>query len=203
MPSPTGYRFRRALLPALVVVALGGIALSGCTEDRSHLIPSDDAQSLIERINEIEQIAADENVEEDKCFRANDLATEVLLEIERMDELDPELKRSLLRGVSRLQRLISNPEICVDQAAGETVEEPETEIAPEGPTGETGPTGPTGPGETTGEQGNDPDEDQDSSPPRNEETETRPPATPETNPTPPATNPGTGSQPGSGGLGPG
>lgn len=196
MPFFTRYRHRRSKLAAFMALVLSGLAVAGCSEDRSHLIPDQDSQSLIASLNQIRDLAAD-----NQCFEAIDAATGARAEIEAMTELDPELKRSLLSGVFRLQRLVSDQEICTDLGTGEVEEEPVIEETPEGPTGVTGTTEPE---TTTGEQGNNPDEDDDSRPPRdeadgNETPPARPPATPET----PPTSPGGPTPPGSGGLGPG
>lgn len=194
MPFSTRLRFRRGILPALAALLLCGWVLTGCMEDRSNLISSEDSRSLIASFNEIEDLAAN-----NKCFEAMDVATEVQAEIEQMSDLDSELKRSLLAGVSQLHGMVNDQEICLDEGVEAAEEEPVVEETPEGTTGETGTTQPEA---TTGDQGNTTDDEQDSRPPRGEgngnQTQPEPPTT---NPDPPS-NPEP-TPPGSGGLGPG
>lgn len=198
MPYFTRHRARRGLLPAFAAVFMSALLLTGCVEDRSNLIPTDASQALIAGMDEVQALAA-----ENKCFEAMDENEAVRIQIEQLQEIDPELKRSLLSGVSRIRRLLADPEKCTDVGVMLPEDEPEeTEEAPVTPTGSTGPT------QTTGEQADPTDEDETSTPPQNNgngnQNPTNPPATNPPRPTTPTTptNPSTPPS-GSGGIGPG
>ena len=200
----TRQSLRRGLLPALVSCLLLGLAVSGCGEDRSNLIPKDKSESLISNLDRIQSLAAS-----GECFEAAKVALETQQEIETLGpDVDSELKRSLLDGVTELTLLVNDPEKCTESSANVT-EEPtdteETDPTTDGPTGDTGVTEvePT----TTGDQGTT-DENQTPEQPQDNGTEDpgttpapepEPPTTP-TEPTTPTTPP---TGPGSGGLGPG
>lgn len=205
----TRHRARRGLPAALIAcLALGGL-LAGCGEDRSNLIPKDTSESLIASLDRVQSLA-----DSGQCFEAAKVALEAQQEIEAMGpDVDTELKRSLLDGVTDLTLLVNDPEKCTESNTDVTEEPTETEEPPTDTGGTTGDTGTTeAEPTTTGEQGNT-DENQDSenqdegnggqtspTPPATNPTPTQPttPTTP-TNPTTPTPDPG----PGSGGLGPG
>jgi len=153
MPFPTRPTARRGSFAALLACAAIALPLSGCGEDRSNLIPKETADSLIANLDEIDSLAAS-----GECFAAADLAEETRLEIERLTDVDAELKRSLIDGVTQLTVFVADPEKC-DESETTTTEEPETEDPLEGTTGITGTTGTE---TTTGDQGTTSDEDQDS-----------------------------------------
>lgn len=202
--SPS-HRFLRRGLAALVAAFCLPLLLAGCTEDRSNLIPDETAESLISKLDRVDQLAA-----EGRCFDATEVAASAQEEVENLGpDVDPELKRSLLDGVTQLQVFVSDPEKCTESEATDT-EEPEViEEVPIDPEGTTGDTGTTDTGEsTTGEQGttdeNQTPEDRQGN--GNQNPTPTPPTTPEpadpttpANPTPPTPPEG----PGSGGLGPG
>ena len=200
MPFPARKGSRRGLLPALLACLALAPLLAGCGEDRSNLIPRDTSDSLIGHFDRIQSLAAS-----GECFEAAKVARTAQQEIEAMGtKVDPELKRSLLDGVTDLTLLVNDPDKCTE--VDTTSEEPTvTEETPteEGTTGETGTTDTNQ--DTTGEQGTT-DENQDSNQTDTNadgnQNQTTPPAA---NPTTPATptNPGGGVGPGSGGLGPG
>ena len=205
MSSSTRQKARRGVLAAVLACLVSGIILTGCAEDRSNLIPKDTADSLIEQLDRAQALA-----ESNQCFKAQDVALSAQLEIENLGpEVDPELKRALIDGVTQLQGFLGDPGKCLElENSEEPVETEEPPTEPEGATGETGTTG-TGP-TTTGDQGQN-DDDQDSEPPQGNNGNGNgngPPATPPgTNPEPPVTPPDPttppSTGPGSGGLGPG
>lgn len=209
MPFFARHRPRRGFLPALFASLALALLLAGCGEDRSNLIPEETSNSLISKINRAEALAADH-----KCFAAGDVAASAQAEIEGLGgKIDPELKRSLIDGVTSLQTMLSDQDICIDE--GTVTEEPIQTEVPETDTGTGGTTGETGTTDTqtttTGTQGTTTDENQNTDQTQNgdngQQTEPTPPVTnptsptTPTNPTTPTTPPSTG--PGSGGLGPG
>lgn len=195
---------RRGRWPALLLFAVAVPFLAGCAEDRGNLIPQDTSQSVIEKLNEVDSLAA-----EGHCFKAQEVALSAQDEIENLGgEFDRELKRSLIDGVVRLQAMLGDGEFCVD--AGEPPpDEPEViEEDPEETEGTTGATGTTDSTGNTGGQDENTDEDQNSDQPQGNENGQTPPDTPAnptrpTNPTTPTTPTNPPSGPGSGGLGPG
>lgn len=195
---------RRSSLAALASLALASPLLAGCGEDRSNLIPPETADSLVRKLDKVQKLAG-----QGDCFAAQDLAASAQAEIEGMGgEIDPELKRSLLDGVTQLQVFAGDPEKCT-QADTNPIDPTVTEEPAVDTGGTTGTTGTTDPASgTTGSQDDSSDGNNPDQPPASDnETPTTPPAT---NPTPPA-DPGTPptspttppAGPGSGGLGPG
>lgn len=202
MPFLTRQRSSRAVFPALLATIALATLISGCGEDRSNLIPSDTAESLIAKFDEVKTLAAAGN-----CFEAAPVAAEAQQEIESMSaDVDPRLKRSLLDGVTELTVMVNDPEKCIESGTTTTDEPTGTEEEKKEPEGTTGVTGTTETGETTtGDQGPATDDDQDSRQPQNNgngNQRPRPTNPPDTTPTNPP-NTGNPNGPGSGGLGPG
>lgn len=208
------YLVRPGILPALLACLALGPLLAGCGEDRSNLIPTDTSDSLISKFNRVQDLAAD-----GECFAAQDVAASAQAEIESLGgSIDPELKRSLIDGVTDLQVFAGDPEKCT-QAETTTTEQPteteETLPETDGTTGETGTTDsaqiPQDDQEATTDEKQDSNQQQESG----AQNETTPPATNPTTPSNPETptNPTTPTEPttptpdpsgpGSGGLGPG
>ncbi|MCB0861060.1 MAG: hypothetical protein KDB54_10440 [Solirubrobacterales bacterium] len=199
----------RGLLPALLACLVVAPFLVGCGEDRSNLIPKDTSESLIARFDRIQSLAA-----AGECFQAAKVARTAQQEIEAMGtDVDAELKRSLLDGVTDLTLLVNDPDKCTEADTTTTEVPVETEETPTDTEGTTGETGTTDTSQaTTGDQGTT-DENQDSNQTDNNGNgnQTTPPATNPTTPTTPTTptepttptNPSGGTGPGSGGLGPG
>lgn len=205
MQFSTRHRLRRGVLPALLACLALGPFLAGCAEDRSNLIPKETSDSLIGHLDRVQSLA-----DSGQCFAAAKAALEAQQEIEAMGpEVDAELKRSLLDGVTDLTLLVNDPDKCTESDTNVDVEPTEPEEEPTDTEGTTGETGTTDTGTTTtGEQGNQ-NEDQDSEQPQGNGNGNEPVTPPETNPTTPTppttpTNPTTPpTGPGSGGLGPG
>jgi hypothetical protein len=135
---------------AVFVLLLGSPVLVACGEDRSHLLPPDDARAMTTRIDEIQQRVADGD-----CFGALEETDLLQDQIEALPRsVDRELRRALLDGVVTLTEVQTQCELQETGGttdAEEEVVEPETEEAVTGPTGtEVGPTGPTGNGNGNG-----------------------------------------------------
>lgn len=204
MPFFTRQSRRRGHLAALLAVFVLTPLLAGCGEDRSNLIPGETADSLIATLDEVQALAAS-----GQCFEAAQVAQEAQQEIEAMGpEVDTELKRSLIDGVTELQVLVNDPDKCTESGTV-TIEEPtvieEEPAETEGTTGDTGTTGSETPTGTTTDDEETPQQPQDGG---DGQSPTTPPVTTPTEPTTPATpaeptTPTTPSGPGSGGLGPG
>lgn len=197
---------RRGLLPSFVCCLLLSLAVAGCGEDRSNLIPEGKSESLISNLDRIQSLAAS-----GECFEAAKVALETQQEIETLGpEVDRNLKRSLLDGVTELTLLVNDPDKCTESNVNVT-EEPTNTEEPDptttGPTGEIGTTGDET--TTTGDQGTT-NENQTQGQPQSSGTEnpaTAPAPAPEpaqpVTPTPPTTPTTPPAGPGSGGLGPG
>lgn len=204
MPFFTRHRWRRGRLAALLICFATLPFLAGCAEDRSNLIPQETSNSLITKLNRVDQLAA-----EGDCFGAQEVATSAQAEIEE-GNFDPELQRSLLDGVSQLVEFLGNSEKCTQVDTTPEEEEPtdleEESFDTDGTTGTTGTTDTTDTGSTTtGEQGTTPDQDQPGDENGNQPSRTPPSTNPTPPTTPPTTPPSTPTPPGpgSGGIGPG
>lgn len=173
----------------MLLISIASIAvLSGCSEDRSNLLPGNTAKEIIANLNTVEQ-----QVAESDCFGALDSTVEIRLQVEALSEdIDPVLRRNLLDGVTELQIKVQDECEPSDTApAPEPLPEPDPAPEPD-PTQTTGSTGSTGSTGTTGTTGGG-----DTSP----DPEPTPPPTPTPSPNP--GNPGSGGvTPGSGGVGP-
>jgi hypothetical protein len=176
----------KASKATLLIISLASLLLfSGCSEDRSNLLPADTAAQFDANLVLVQQLSRDGD-----CFGALNAAEEVRNEVEALGrDVDPTLRRNLLDGVTQLQ--IITQETCVEADSASTVEpvlpetpqdsgvsEPEPEPNATGSTGATGATGAT---------------DQPAPAP-----ETDPAPTPDPAPAPTPTPPDTGS----GGVGP-
>lgn len=204
MRSASPKRPGRGLLAALFTCLALTPFLLGCGEDRSNLIPPETAESLLQKLNEVDRLVA-----EGQCFEAKEVAASAQNEVEQLDaDVDPELKRSLADGVTQLQVYVGDPEKCTE---AETVIEEAPEETDQDETGTEGTTGETGTTDSETDTDQDTtteDDDREQTRPETRQPPNRPP-TPAPAPTPPPvtpTNPTTPtppSGPGSGGLGPG
>jgi len=122
----SGYRGKRLLRAAIAIgLVAGGLALAGCEGSRDNLLEGDTAASLnrdIDRINEL--------VAEGDCLEALKLAEQARLQVEGLgDEIDPDLRRVLLEGVTELAVAIQRD--CEPSSTGETTEPIEETGQPE------------------------------------------------------------------------
>ena len=111
MSSEPRQKGRRGPLAALVACLLLIPVLAGCSnEDRSNLVPKETSSSLIAMFDEVDSLAAS-----GQCFEAAKVAVKAQREIETMStDVDPDLKRSLLDGVTQLQLLVNDPDKCTE-----------------------------------------------------------------------------------------
>ncbi len=176
---------RKTILCLLASAAI--LAISGCGEERSNLLPPDTAERIDENLTEVRMLAREGN-----CFEALAAAEEVRTEVEALgSDVDDVLRRNLIDGVTELQITVQDTCVEADLDPVEPVTpEPPVEEAPapdEGASGPTGNTGDTGDAEdtgTTGGGGNQPEPQ------------------PEPEPEPPVDNGSGGVGPGTGGAGP-
>jgi hypothetical protein len=182
-------------MAAMLLVSAAVMGISGCSEDRSNLIPTDTSEQMTASLDRIQKLA-----DKGQCFDAKDASSKLLKQVEGLPQgVDADLKRSLTDGVVALTIKTGDPATCTET---ETIEpdtgtEAETEVTP------TGDTGPTTPEDTTTDE-----------PKKEKETDTgKEPEAPTPNPTPkpeptptpdPAPNPDPPANegPGSGGVSP-
>ena len=158
------------------------LAISGCSEDRSNLLPRATAERINSDLDEVRSL-----VRQGNCFDALFKAEEVRSEVEALGSgVDRVLRRNLIDGVTELQITVQDTCVEADTDPVEPVTpEPvtgDTTIPDEGTTGTTGGTGDSGPTGDTGGGGGQPG--------------------PEPEPDPPVDNGSGGVGPGTGGVGP-
>ncbi|MEX0621225.1 MAG: hypothetical protein WD181_06545 [Solirubrobacterales bacterium] len=168
----------RTLNSALLLGAIASIAIIfGCGGSRSNLVPDDAAQQIDDNLMLVDQL-----VSEGDCFGALDATEEARSEVEALgSDIDSNLKRNLLDGVTQLQ--IKVQENCEEADSPSTVEP----LVPDEPAAESGTTDSEVPKQSpTGEGG----------------AATTPEPTPAPAPTPPENGSGGVSPPSSGGVAP-
>ncbi len=199
--STSGARSRIALFSLAAVLSAG--AMTGCSEDRSNLLPGDTVKEISAKLDEVRELA-----DSGDCVAAINTAQEATRQIEGLSSsVDQGLKRSLREGATQLVLTIQalDQEGC-PTADGTTVEEEPAELPDTATTGETGETQaeepePTPESGTTGKQEKQPDDQSGNNGNQGGGQGNNPGGTqPET---PPSTNPGTGGGSGTGGVGPG
>jgi hypothetical protein len=105
-------------LAAGIAVAVGLVSCG--TRDEKGLLPGNNAQQIVDNLNQVEQDTANGD-----CEAAAAHADEVRSQIETLgNDVNAQLKQRLIDGVDRLQTLITNE--CVPTATTPTVE-PTTE----------------------------------------------------------------------------
>jgi len=146
---------RKSTFCLLATVAL--LLLSGCSEDRSNLLPTDTAERIDSSLDQVPVL-----VRQGQCFDALEAAQEVRTEVEALgSDVDEVLRRNLIDGVTELQ--ITVQDNC-DEADTDPVEPVTSEPAPEATpipeddtSGTTGGTGTTGGGDTQPEPAPEPE----------------------------------------------
>jgi hypothetical protein len=161
---------RKAALFLIVIVAI--LAVSGCGEDRSNLLPKSTATQIESDLDLVRSL-----FREGECFKALATAEGVRNEVEALGgDVDNVLRRNLLDGVTQLQINVQDDCVQVEADPTEAVvpeplpEEPANPSSgPEedaaGTTGATGDTGGTGNNGSRPEPGPEPKPIPDPKPP--------------------------------------
>ncbi|MFN8161061.1 MAG: hypothetical protein U0R52_08505 [Solirubrobacterales bacterium] len=112
----------KRLIASLLALALGAgtaLALVACGGGGSGLLPGDTADQIVANLQSVEKLNAGGD-----CAQAQSAADEVRSQVSSLGgEVDPRLKRALIRGADRLVAVTAN---CVETtvAAPDTVEPP-------------------------------------------------------------------------------
>ncbi len=105
------------LSPLLIAVALGAasaVALASCGGGNADLLPGTTAEQIESNLNQVEELAAEED-----CIGAEDAVAEVAAEVEELEGVDLKLKTALQEGTGRLSEVVS---LCEEETAGEESE---------------------------------------------------------------------------------
>ena len=111
----------------LFVVALGAacaVALVSCgSGDDANLLPGTTADEIEANLDQVEQLAAEQD-----CFGAEDAVAQVAAEVEELEGVDVKLKRALEDGTAKLSEVVGR---CEEEETEETEPSVETEVEPE------------------------------------------------------------------------
>jgi hypothetical protein len=106
------------LSPLLIAVALGAaaaVALASCGGgSNADLLPGTTAEQIESNLNQVEELAAEED-----CIGAEDAVAEVAAEVEELEGVDLKLKTALQEGTGRLSEVVS---LCEEETAEEETE---------------------------------------------------------------------------------
>jgi len=105
------------LSPLLIAVALGAasaVGLASCGGSNADLLPGTTAEQIESNLNQVEELAAEED-----CIGAEDAVAEVASEVEELEGVDLKLKTALQEGTGRLSEVVS---LCEEETAGEETE---------------------------------------------------------------------------------
>lgn len=114
-----------ALLIAVVLGAASAVALVSCgSGDDANLLPGTTAEEIEANLDQVEQLAAEQD-----CFGAEDAVAQVAAEVEALEGVDAKLKRALEDGTARLSEVVGR---CEEEPAEEETEPSvETAVEPE------------------------------------------------------------------------
>jgi hypothetical protein len=114
-----------ALLLAIVLGAASAVALVSCgSGDDANLLPGTTAEEIEANLDQVEQLAAEED-----CFGAEDAVAQVAAEVEELDGVDAKLQRALEDGTARLSEVVGR---CEEETTEEETEPSvETDVEPE------------------------------------------------------------------------
>lgn len=113
-----------ALLLALALGATTAVALVSCGGGNdANLLPGTTAEEIEANLDQVEQLAAEED-----CFGAEDAVAEVAGEVEELEGVDVKLKAALEEGTAKLSEVVGR---CEEETTEETEPAVETAVEPE------------------------------------------------------------------------
>lgn len=114
-----------ALLLAVVLGAASAVALVSCgSGDDANLLPGTTAEEIEANLDQVEQLAAEQD-----CFGAEDAVAQVAAEVEELEGVDAKLQRALEDGTARLSEVVGR---CEEETTEEETEPSvETAVEPE------------------------------------------------------------------------
>jgi hypothetical protein len=114
-----------ALLLAVALGAACAVALVSCgSGDDANLLPGTTADEIEANLDQVEQLAAEQD-----CFGAEDAVAQVAAEVEELEGVDAKLKRALEDGTAKLSEVVGRCE--EEETEEETEPSVETEVEPE------------------------------------------------------------------------
>ena len=103
------------LLIAVVLAAASAAALASCgSGSNADLLPGTTAEQIESNLNQVEELAAEED-----CIGAEDAVAEVAAEVEELEGVDLKLKTALQEGTGRLSEVVSR---CQEESVSEEAE---------------------------------------------------------------------------------
>jgi colicin import membrane protein len=114
-----------ALLLALFLGAAGAVALASCGGGSdAKLLPEPTANQIESNLDEVRQLAADED-----CIGAEDAVATVAAEVEELNNVAPKLKAALQEGTAKLSEVVGR---CEEETTEEEAEpSPESDVEAE------------------------------------------------------------------------
>lgn len=103
------------LSPLLIAVLLGAAsaaALASCGGGNADLLPGTTAEQIESNLDQVEELAAEED-----CIGAEDAVAEVAAEVEELEGVNLKLKTALQEGTGRLSEVVS---LCEEETGEET-----------------------------------------------------------------------------------
>lgn len=101
------------LLIAVLLAAASAAALASCGGgNNADLLPGTTAEQIESNLDQVEELAAEED-----CIGAEDAVAEVAAEVEELEGVDLKLKTALQEGTGRLSEVVS---LCEEEAGEET-----------------------------------------------------------------------------------
>lgn len=116
----------RHLLGLFLLAALAA-GLSACGSSGADLLPGTTASQINSNLDQVQQL-----VGEGECEAATDAASEVTAEVDELGGVDAELKRLLVEGAERLEKVVLTCQETEEEPL-ETTEEEEPEVEDEKP----------------------------------------------------------------------
>ena len=103
---------RARKIVAIAVIAAASAGAVGCGDNSNQAsIPPDDAQQLIDKLDEIRS-----NIDQGSCFVASDKTDEFVSEVEALpSDVNGDVKQALESGAANLQNLLADPNECQTQ----------------------------------------------------------------------------------------
>lgn len=112
-----------ALLLALLLGGASAVALSSCGGSDAKLLPGTTASEIEANLEQVRQLAAEED-----CIGAEDAVANVAAEVEELREVDLKLKAALEEGTAKLGEVVSR---CEEETGEETEPAAEPDVEAE------------------------------------------------------------------------
>jgi hypothetical protein len=112
-----------ALLLAFLLGAASAVSLVSCGGGDADLLPGTTADQIESNLDQVEQLAAEED-----CIGAEDAVAAVTAEVEELEGVDLKLKAALQEGTAKLSEVVSR---CEEETSEETEPTLESDVGAE------------------------------------------------------------------------